>query len=288
MSLTIPEEVFEIQAFDAIPAQFQVEPWARFYIGMGKCSLKNIPAHLIDDDMRLLAVNVVPHDVSGKLAIESFLTIRPADSERYEEIALAFIKHDWTNVNYIDSSIINNAFMEKALAVNGMALIPFLQDLKCVGKIELTQELIDLAISCSPAYIKFEAFLHDKYRAEAVSECIKKHLFDWNRLKKIGHFQTLVDVIKGGDWPTHFPDKPESLADGVEKMLSTSKNRIVYRAYVMANPLADVIGCMDSLEKKLELLDMYTNAELAPFLREGPLAVDRDFKGRLLELGLGL
>lgn len=287
MSLSMPSEVLDINLFDAIPAKFQVEPWARFYIGMGKCSLKNIPAHFIDDHMRLLAVNVGPHDVSGKLALESFLTIKPADTDRYEEIALAFIKHEWANASFVDLSIINPAFLTKALAVNEKALIPFLKDLKHMGKVEDTQELIDLAISSSPAYFRFQAFLHGKYTAKAVSECIKKHVFGFKQLVKIGHFQTLVDVIKEGDWPAHFPDQPVSLKDGISRMMLMPDHRIVYRAYVVAHPIQEVIAGM-VIHHKFELLDMYTKAVLAPFLKEGPLADDQDFKGRLLEREMGL
>jgi hypothetical protein len=291
MSIKIPlEDLIDIKPFDQdVPVQYQSYQMARGYIASGRCSLKNIPERFIDDDLRLLAVSVGADSIFGSLATESFKLITPSQSERYEEIALLSIKQDCRNARHVDSTVMNNDFMKKALAVNGEALIPFLKSSAHSSKINLTQELIDLAVSSSPTYLKFDAFRPDQYLAEAVSQLIKNHKFNLPILLKLGHFTTLVEVIKEGSWPNHFPEKPSNLKAGIDTMMSQPEDRIlVYRAYVMSYPIADVVALMSNPHYRPELLNMYSRAELEPFLKGGPLAEDREFKGRLLENEMGL
>jgi hypothetical protein len=290
MSLTISREAFVIRKhFDDVPAQYQTYQLARIYIGTGKCSLKGIPERFIDDDLRLLAVEMAQSAAYAGLAKESLMAIKPSDTERYEELALASIRYDDSNVRYVDSTVMGNEFMKKALAVNGDALLAFLRDAAHMGRIDLTQELIDLAISNSATYFKFDAFPLDQYRVEAVSQCIKSQKFNLRDLLKVGHFQTLVEVIKEGCWPDHFPEKPSGLKSGIDTMMHQPEHSIlVYRAYVMSHPISEVVAHMTNTQYSAELLNMYSKEELAPFLKNGPLAKDREFKGRLLENELGL
>jgi hypothetical protein len=123
-----------------------------------------------------------------------------------------------------------------------------------------------------------------------VSQCIKSQKFNLRDLLKVGHFQTLAQVIKEGDWPDHFPDKPSGLKASIDTMMEQQVHSfaIVYRAYVMSHPISEVVAHMTNTQYSAELLNMNSKEELAPFLKHGPLAKDREFKGRLLENELGL
>jgi hypothetical protein len=276
--------------FIDIPEDLQDAETAYRWIAKGIGTLINVPKHLIDDNLRLAAVS---REITGGLRGErtiSFKSINFSDTDRYEEFALIAITDDYLNILNVDVALMSNEFMMKALAANAHSLYPLLGHPNILEqrKITITQEMIDFAVANSTAYFRTMPFREDQYRVEAVRKCIKNHYFDLNLLHKIGHFSTLVNVIKDGYWPGHFSEQPVDLVDAFEKIELLPTNQVVYRAYVMSHPIEEVIACIDTREQKIELLNMYSHSDLMPFLKGSHLAKDQELKGLLLENVLGV
>lgn len=277
----------DILWFDEIPVDLQDEEMAKLWICCTHGCLKDLPHYLVTDEIRIMAMKSSDNPGEVGLATQSFDSICYTDTSRYEEIALLAIKNNYKNAWYVDHEILSEEFLRKALAVNGAALLPFLDEpdfLRNIG-FELTQTLIDLAVSGAPNY--FGSFKKHQYTREAVCKCIIDHDFPHEFLLNIDQFDALVDVIKSGVWPSHFHDQPKNLKNGIGKMMLMPDKRILYRAYVMTHPIGDVIAAMVGYYR-FELLNMYSKAELAPFIKDGLLADDREFKGRLLANEMGL
>lgn len=262
---------------------------AWFKTGLG--SLKEIPLPLVTDELRIEAMKSQSNVGSDGLTAHSLVTIKPYHTERYEEIALLGIKTSERNIFVVDHDVLNNDFMKKALQVNGKALLPLLDEdanPEAMG-ISITQELIELAVSRSASY--FGQFKKDQYSLQAVRECIQNVKMapkDFQSLADAGHFDVLVEAMKAGWWGDHLPEKPSNLSDCAVKLLVSTDDKIVYRAYAKTYPIRDVIAFLAGPTLRQELLQMYSRAELTPHLKNGPLSEDRAFKGRVLESELGL
>jgi hypothetical protein len=262
------------------------------WLKTGLGSLREIPLHLVTDELRIEAMTgKSTTGAHGGLSPHSLSSIKPSHTERYEEIALLGIKTSERNIFVVDHDVLNNDFMKKALQVNGNALLPLLDEdanPEAMG-MAITQELIELAVSRSASY--FGHLKKDQYSQQAVRECIQNVKMvpkDFQSLTDAGHFDVLVEVIKTGWWGDHLPEKPSNLSDCAVKLLVSPEDKFVYRAYAMTYPIRDVIAFFAGPTLRQELLQMYSRAELAPHLKEGPLSEDRAFKGRLLESELGL
>lgn len=276
--------------FSDIQKKYQDPEVAMAWLATGLGSLKEIPLHLVTDDLRILAMMDSKGAGATSLSTYSLSTIKPSHTERYEEIALQGIKSNVRNIFVVDYSVMNNDFIKKALLVNGEALMPLLDEYTTpegMG-LEITQDLIDVAVSCSASY--FGKFKKNQYSRQAVVECIKHCEFDYQHLVDIGQTDALVEVIKTGWWGDHLPEKPSNLSDCAVKLLISKENqeKLVYRAFAMNYPIRDVIAFFAGPTLQEEILQMYSRKELTPFFKSGPLSENKALKGRLLESELGL
>jgi hypothetical protein len=274
----------KVNIFGDIPKKHQDVEIVFHWVASGQGHLREVPLHLVTDDIRIEAM--APRNKG--LTTYSLVAIKPSHTERYEEIALLGMKANARNLWVVDKNFHNNDFMKKALMVNGDALLPlFDEDARLDAMdIEITQDLIDLAVSRSASY--FGKFKSSQFSPHAVRECIKNCEMDYQRLVDIGQFDALVDVIKTGWWGDHLPEKPRNLSHCAVQLLSDHEDKLVYRAYAKTFPIPDVIAFLAGPTLRQEVFEMYTAKELAPFLKEGPLSEDKAFKGRLLESELGL
>jgi hypothetical protein len=279
-----------VAIFSDIPKKHQDVEMAFHWVASGFGSLRGVPSHLVTDEIRIEAVRAKGGDGSDGLTAYSMVTIKPSDTERYEEIALLAMKTSDRNFWVVDRDFHNNDFLKKALRVNAESLLPLLdEDANLDGMdIELTQDLIDMAVSGSASY--FDKLKKNQFSPHAVRQCIQNAEMDYRLLVDIGQFDALVDVIKDGWWGEHLSEKPRNLSDCAVKLLVSKKDedKLVYRAFAMTYPMRDVIAFFAGDALQRELLHMYSRKELTPYLKSGPLSENKAFKGRLLESELGL
>jgi hypothetical protein len=280
----------KVNIFGSIPKKHQDTEMVFHWVASGFGSLKEVPLNLVTDEIRMEAVRAFRNDGSDGLTAYSMVTIKPSHTERYEETALLAIKTRALNIWVVDNAFLNNDFMKKALKINGDALLPLLdEDANLDGMdIELSQDLIDVAVSCSASY--FGKFKKNQYSRQAVVECIKHCDFDYQHLVDIDQVDALVEVIKTGWWGDHLPEKPSNLSDCAVKLLVSKENqeKLVYRAFAMNYPIRDVIAFFAGPTLQDEILQMYSRKDLTPFFKSGPLSENKALKGRLLESELGL
>ena len=109
-------------------------------------------------------------------------------------------------------------------------------------------------------------------------------------LRARGRVGLLADQISAGGWPDNDYVKdtvqPTSLADGVERLAASApgkEHETLYMAYLMAQPMEEVIPLMCEQKLAKLALEMYSKEALAPYLKKY-----RVLRGVVLEDALGL
>jgi hypothetical protein len=273
--------------FREIPEHLQDADLAKLWVNQSNGSLRDIPAHLIDDEVRLSAMTPTAGNrfTNSQNVVDSLSLIDPQHTERYEEIALNGVCSSPRAIWSVDFSFLNNSFFKKALDRNCNALLFLVNQPEKLerSKILIDQDVIDLAVSGSASY--FGYFKNHQYRKGALRSCIKNNTFGYGDLVAIGRFDVLVDMVREGFWPINGPDLPENLESGIVDMLAGSH---IHQAYVQTFPIKEVVDNMTTPIRKMELLKMYCAEELAAILKTTHLGQDRAFKAHILESGLGL
>lgn len=276
-----------LNLFSEIPASSQDKGMAYLWVSQGKGGLRDIPPALIDDDVRFAAMAPIAGSKLGNASYvaDSLSLILPEHTERYEDIALAGVNYAGKAIWDVDFSYLTTSFLMKALAANNRALFYLVgipQRFKR-SKIVIDQEVIDFAVSNSPVYFGF--FANHQYSTSALRQCIKNHQFDYKNLIKIGRLDVLTELVREGFWDNERDKAPKDLESGILGMLGGS---VIHQAYVKQFPLREVIEHMDTLERKMALLGMYSTDELAPHIKNTHLAKDRFFTSQVLESEMGL
>lgn len=276
-----------LDLFSEIPENFQDKDLATMWVGQGLGGLRDIPAHLIDDKIRLSAMTPTNGNQSGNVqnVVDSLSLIDPSQTDRYEEIALCGVIFSAKAIWSVDYSLLTSSFLKKALAGNSRALLPLVSQAETLKRsgIVIDQDVIDAAVSGDPSYFGF--FKNHQYSEKSLRNCIKNHNFSYRNLIAIGRFDVLVEMVREGFWLHDRYEEPGNLENGIEIMM---QGCLLHEAYVRQYPINEVVEHMTTPSRKDALLKMYSYAELTPLLKTTHLGQDRAFKAQLLESGLGL
>ena len=125
----------------------------------------------------------------------------------------------------------------------------------------------------------------------ALASHLTKGFHGYFRLRGVGKLKLAADFMKCGHWPE--PDgqyeshlkKPGSAQDAFASLRSTmdAKEAAVYMAYLMSQPIEEVIALMGNKNYMHLVKEMYTVDELRPLMK-----TNRYLSGVLLEDALGL
>lgn len=277
----------KVKKFSNIPEE-HLNAWvAKTWVQYGRGSLVDIPAHLVDDEVRMAAMTVdSPVNPNYEFIVPSFKTIDPSQTSIYEELALEGIRQDRWVLACVNPALITKDFVLKALDKNAEVLALYsLWSLKSHFGHLICQEIVDHALSKSAIYLeKFE--LH-WFTEKAISICIQNNDFNYQTLVDLGHYHVLVEMIREGFWPAYHRPAPKSPEDAVERWMQ-EQECLLSRAAVLKYPMEEIIAHMATPERRPALLCLYTVDELMPHLKTKVLGQDQVFKGILMESEMGL
>lgn len=250
-------------------------------------NLKEIPVHLVDDDLRRIAVGCSPFHLMVReypLAI-----IKKEDTQCYEELVLIAIAQCQMNMTHVDPSLYSEAFFLKALEVNPVALLTFLTGAPDKARIEWTEAMVDSAVSKDFRYLQY--LPKERIKQQCVERLITDGENSAAELEEAGLLDLMSDLMRGGYWP-YGMNKPASLVDAIDLLRqnhpSAENLEVYYRAFIRSQPMEAVLPLMASPDLQSLMLRVYSTKELTPHLRTGLLKGAGKVRGHLLEEGMGL
>jgi hypothetical protein len=153
----------------------------------------------------------------------------------------------------------------------------------------MTPDLIEKA---SIANMNFMLTLpRDQISQAALNTHLGHSFSNYSYLKKAGRLRLGAEYLQQGVWPEAtgpFEDnlkKPGSLEEAFSELIKPGLNDWpeVYMAYLMSHPIEDVIAAVTSPSHAKNVLEMYSEQELRPHIKNNRL-----LKATLLECSLGL
>lgn len=279
----------QINEPDSRPSDHWAIEAVRVQLADHTISIRDVPVVMVDDEMCRKAIAIPEYgDTSGAKDAILYLLSEPHFSHLHEEVALHAIDYNYRLIVNLESELLTKDFMIKLLKVNGNCLLPFIDGEGGFKGLcfEVDQELIDTAISHSYDY--FDSFRPEQYTVDAVKACLRCCEFNYDKLKPIGRYHVLTDLMHDeGHWPSK-NKRPHNLPDAVTKMMNSKEDRSVYHAYLRKYDMKDVLPLMRTPARRIELLSMLTDEEAKHYLLTTELGADKHFKIKVLENDLGL
>jgi hypothetical protein len=245
-----------------------------------------IPKDFVDDELRWLAVNRSHEEM---LVREYPLSvIAREDTPCYEDLVYLALSKCHMNMEHVDPGLHSEAFFLKALEANHLSLMPFMSGYK-KDTIELTQAMIDSAVSKEAGYVRF--FQKSQLKKECLERLITEGTNDGLAIAAAGLLDLMSELMRGGYWP-EMMHKPSCVEEALDLLLqnhhSAESLAIYYRAFIRAHPTEEVLPLMMSEALQYFITEVYSAKELMPHLRAGLLKGAPRVRGMLLEEGLGL
>jgi hypothetical protein len=238
---------------------------------------KQIPSELITDDLRKRALGL-----DARL-IQHF---DPRDTEQYLDLFIAAYKCTSLIIPLINPDFRTSETVEAMLALprefeRSFQKNPWIAEVMTADQLEKASRLSAKIMAGLPI---------EKISPEALYIHLSIGFDGYLALHRKGKLRLAADFLKQGYWPE--PDdtglkieKPEDAAQGLSLLMGIDfgTDAALYMAYLMTHPIEDVLSVMKTREHINYLLEMYSPAELRPFVK-----THRHLKAALLEESLGL
>jgi hypothetical protein len=235
-----------------------------------------IPAELVSDDLRQIALMRDAHFIQS---------IHPGDTDQYLDLFItAYLRGDSLIKPHPDFQTPET--VERMMAYSGSFIgnfnkNPWIAEVMTPAQCEVASE----------QNIQFMVkFPMERVSQKALENHLKHGYGGYSALRKEGKLRLAAQYLKTGAWPTSsvFEDdqpKPQDLQDAIRIMVrgGPAVCADLYMAWVMAQPIEQVIALMTSRVLIDLAIEMYSEKELRPYL-----STNRHLKAALLESTLGL
>jgi hypothetical protein len=243
-----------------------------------------IPKDLLGEDLLKFAVH---HDPE----ILGFIT--PEQTPSYQDLCVSAFVGDFMAPAIFHEDFRTTETVKRMIKMPTFATRPakFSKSFEAIPWIEsvMTPELFELAGRSS---LEFVLILPPSKVSESVFEIrFGEGFFSYLEARKAGRLDLPAQFIRNGHWPLVYIDnnevleKPKTLNEALEKAVASGKfdSCSLYLSFVKAQPIEEVIPLLTTRKHVSLALEIYTEAELRPFLN-----TNRHLKAGLLESAMGL
>jgi hypothetical protein len=278
-------QFFNYKDFTDVPKNFRTAEGACYWLN-SKLSRKKasvaemfnqIPPEMVSDDLRLIAL----------MKDATFINhIEPKDTEQYLEMFMtAYLRGDDRTHPHPDYR--TAATVERMMDFHGAFECSYFKQ-PWIAEVMTPAQMTVAA----ERYIRMMVRLPMEHVSQkALENHLKQSCGGYTILRQAGKLKLAARYLKTGSWPTadgffeEVQSEPKDLLDALRLMESDSDEVCVglYMAWVLAQPIEQVVPLMTSPKLISLAIEMYSAKELRPHLK-----TNRNLKAAMLEESLGL
>lgn len=278
-----------VHAFSEIPQPHQTESVACAWLK--KTSLTGIWLHNSFDDVPSECRSARFMLLAAQKGCPALRDATPEQYDNYTELALASITANPIALSDLDPRFRNDRMVEHAQNSWPKNMFFVAYGNKWILK-AMSDELLDRLARADSlfALIAPQDRLRDPLHSYMTLGDISKNMWACHIIRKNCHLPMLAAKVREGEWfdvGLTKMKKPDTLEHAVQELgdlwPNNDKGEIILMAYIMSHPIDEVVKAMTGTSLKKLLLEMYSQVELEPFLKE-----DVGLRGAMLEGALGL
>ena len=272
--------LFPHNSFSDVPEMFRTPEGACSWMSTRLSSsftpvielFSQIPAELVSDDLRQIAL---------MKDVEFLNHIDPGDTEKYLDLYISAHRKGGDSIQP-HSDYQTASTVERMMAYDTCFEVSFFKQ-SWIADV-MTQKQCDVACE---RHIRIMVKLPmERVRHNALEKHLKRGNTGYICLRREGKLKLAGEYLKSGTWPSQ-DDQPEpkNLQEALEMAVSDSPGVCadVYMAWVLAQPIEQVIPLMTSPALIDLAFELYSESELRPFFN-----TNRHLKAAFLESALGL
>jgi hypothetical protein len=237
-----------------------------------------IPHHLVTDRLRYYGISL-DSEIIGH--------IQPSDTDHYLNLFINAHNEDHQSTKYLHSNFKTTSTIDAMMASPYQFERSYWSD-SWIAKVMTADQRESAARVFSKIMVKLPV---DQISTEALSAHLADSFVVFGMLRKEGKLRAAACFLKSHPWPKtanpfeHDEKEPKDALEAIEMIdkAQGENTKAVYMAWLMNQPIEHVIGLMTSRQQIKLALEMYSENELRPLMKNNRL-----LKGALLEETLGL
>jgi hypothetical protein len=238
---------------------------------------RQIPLHLVTDDLRFTAIDLEP---------EIFQYISPDDTDRYLDLFFKAHNRTFLATQYLHPNFRNTETVGVMMASGEFERSYW--DNRWIAEVMTADQVESASRMSAKIMVKLPV---EQISAKALSIHLTDSFWAYGLMRTEGKLRVAADFMRSDRWPESANPfesgkrEPESVAQAVDLLMDTTAHntQAVYMAHLMNQPFEDVMALMTTRQHIKLAIEMYTEAELRPLMKNNRL-----LKAALLEESLGL